>query len=73
MEQVCTEQDTAKIQECSKQKTAHVEANLKLQMQKHSSLMEQLLSLVSDTFLQLKQLVLDFRGILVLNMGVQCR
>ena len=34
MEQVCTEQDTAKIQERSKQKTAHVEANLKLQMQR---------------------------------------
>ena len=31
--------------------------------------MEQLLSLVSNTFLQLKQLVLDFRGMLVLNMG----
>ena len=34
MEQVCTEQDTAKIQERLKQKTAHVEANLKLQMQR---------------------------------------
>ena len=32
------------------------------------NMMEQLLSLMSDTFLQLKQLVLDFRGMLVLNM-----
>ncbi len=32
MEQVCTEQDTAKIQARAKQKIAHVEKNLKLQM-----------------------------------------
>ena len=63
---------SAKIQARAKQWTAHLEATLKLQMQRSidkadhglTSLEKKLLvSIVSDTLLQLKQLMLALRGL----------
>ena len=65
---------SAKIQARAKQWTAHLEATLKLQMQRSidkadhglTSLERKkklLLSIVSDTLLQLKQLMLALRGL----------
>ena len=54
MEQVCTEQDTAKIQ-ARKTEDCTRRGESETADAKGTSLMEQLLSLVSDTFLQLRR------------------
>ena len=56
-------QITAKIQARAKQKTTHVEATLKLKMQSIQVLRSSY-QVWCDTFLQLEQLILDFRELL---------
>jgi hypothetical protein len=65
MEQVCTEPDYC--EDSSTRKTEYYTrgGDSATEEAKYTSLEEQLSSLVSDTFLQLEKLILDFRELLL--------